>query len=124
PGLIGIFARALGNGSAPLPGDAHMVTALLATIFPWLVVLVARTMGSDRNHALVAGMVFALVPEIAIGLFGMTPDLLLAYLELGAIGLACAGLDEKPGTGRGAIMLALAGLSAGIGAGAKVSGIL
>jgi hypothetical protein len=124
PGLIGIFARALGGGSAPTPGDAHLVTALLATVLPWLVTLVAQNLGALRKHALAAGIVFALVPEIAIGLFAMTPDLLLAYLALGAIGLACAGLDEKPGSGRGAIMLALAGLSAGIGAGAKVSGLL
>src|SRR5581483_5867740 len=124
PGLSGICARALGNGSAPVPGDAHLVTSLLATVFPWLVTLVAKTLGAPQKHALVAGICFALVPEMAIGLFAMTPDLLLAYLELGAIGLAAAGLEEKPSTGRASIMLALAGLSAGIGAGAKVSGLL
>jgi hypothetical protein len=35
PGLIGIFARAVGNGTAPSPARAHLVTSLLAGLIPW-----------------------------------------------------------------------------------------
>ena len=34
PGLIGVFARVLGGGTAPDPAAAHLVTALLATLVP------------------------------------------------------------------------------------------
>jgi hypothetical protein len=54
----------------------------------------------------------------------MTPDLLLAFLGLGAIGLVCGAQGEEPKSGRATAMLALAGLSAGVAGSAKVSGLL
>ncbi|MBX3232299.1 MAG: glycosyltransferase family 39 protein [Labilithrix sp.] len=119
PGLIGQVARLVGGGSAPAPESAHYVTAVVATLVPWLVVAVARVAGTSLSPALVAGAVVAVVPEIAVGLFGLTPDLLLAPLWLGAIGLAIAGLTH----GRPIALLG-AGLLAGVAASAKVSGLL
>lgn len=118
PGLIGQVASAIGGGTAPRPGAAHLFTTVLAALVPWLVVGVARLAGAKRFDAMVAGFVVAVVPEIAVGLFALTPDLLLAPLWLGAIGLAIAGLERK-----NAVHLIAAGLCAGIAASAKVSGL-
>src|SRR6185437_7409438 len=35
PGLVGVFARAVGGGTAPSPERAHAVTSVLATLVPW-----------------------------------------------------------------------------------------
>src|ERR1700722_20500115 len=35
PGLIGLFARAIGGGTAPSPERAHWVTTALAAAVPW-----------------------------------------------------------------------------------------
>lgn len=139
PGLIGLFARTIGEGAAPTPARAHVVTALLATLIPWLVVAVARAAGAKERRAVAAGLVFAVVPEIAVGLFALTPDLLLAPLWLGALGLAIVGLAPRADEGehggaptsdrlgpnlRTAGALLGAGLLAGVAASAKVSGLL
>src|SRR5271166_5766805 len=42
PGLVGIFARVLGGGTAPSPVQAHLVTAVLATLLPWVMALACR----------------------------------------------------------------------------------
>lgn len=135
PGLVGLVARAIGEGAAPTPERAHVVTAAVATLVPWLVLAVARTAGADPRRAAAAALVVAVVPEIAVGLFALTPDLLLAPLWLGAIGLAIAGLsraaddDAPPNTpappsiGAAGALLG-AGLLAGAAAAAKVSGLL
>jgi hypothetical protein len=65
----------------------------------------------------------AVTPEIAVGLFGMTPDLLLAFAWLGSLGLAAAGLRAPPASLRASLMLLFAGLVAGVGASAKLSGL-
>src|ERR1700761_663250 len=40
PGLIGLVARAIGGGVTPLaPETVHHVTAVVATLVPWAVVL-------------------------------------------------------------------------------------
>src|SRR5882672_471464 len=70
PGLIGLFARAVGEGQVPTPGSAHIITALMATVFPWLVYAAASTMGASRDGALVGALAAAVAPEIAVGLFG------------------------------------------------------
>jgi hypothetical protein len=119
PGLIGQFASAIGGGTAPSPGQAHTITTVLAALVPWFVTGVARLAGAKRFPALIAGFVVAVVPEIAVGLFAMTPDLLLAPLWLGAIGLAIKGLERK-----NAVPLIAAGLCVGIASTAKVSGLL
>lgn len=119
PGLIGQIARVIGDGTAPRPDRAHFYTSILAAVVPWLVAGVARIAGAKKADAMAAGLVVAVTPEIAVGLFGMTPDLLLAPLWLGALGLAIAGLERK-----NALHLIAAGLCAGVAASAKVSGLL
>ncbi|MBX3198220.1 MAG: hypothetical protein KF894_08755 [Labilithrix sp.] len=136
PGLVGLVARAIGEGAAPTPGRAHVVTAAIATLVPWLVVAVARAAGAEPRRAASAAIVVAVVPEIAVGLFALTPDLLLAPLWLGAIGLAIVGLSPRddapesptatpspPSIGAAGALLG-AGLLAGVAASAKVSGLL
>lgn len=124
PGLVGIVARAIGEGASPSPGRTHVATAIVASAFPWLVFATARALGAERRRAMIAGLVVALVPEIAVGLFALTPDLLLAPLWLGTVALAALGLRARPGTPAGASALLGAGLLAGIAASAKVSGLL
>lgn len=124
PGLVGILARAIGGGLAPRPEDAHRVTGLLATLAPWVLVLVARSLGAARHAAVAAGLVVATVPELAIGLFGMTPDLLLYFAFLGAVGMAAVGLSEAPGTLRASGALVSAGALAGVAGASKVTGLL
>ncbi len=124
PGLVGLFARVLARPDrAPTPASAHLVTAGLATLLPWLAVLAARGAGASRRSALLAGLVVALVPEIAIGLFGMTPDLLLSFAWLGALTLACVAARLSPSSPRAAAYLLGAGLLAGIATSAKLSGL-
>ncbi|MDF2694910.1 MAG: hypothetical protein K0S65_3293, partial [Labilithrix sp.] len=129
PGLVGLVARAIGEGGVPPPNRTHIVTAIVATLIPWLVVAVARAAGAEKRPAAMAGLVVAVVPEVAVGLFALTPDLLLAPLWLGAIGLAIAGLSPRAETegaassaGSGALLGA--GLLAGVAAASKVSGLL
>jgi hypothetical protein len=124
PGFVGILARAIGEGAAPTPGRAHVVTAFVATVVPWLVYVAARALGAERRPSLVAAIVVALVPEISIGLFALTPDLVLAPIWLGAIALAGVGLRAKPDAPWTAASFLGAGLLAGIGASAKISGLL
>ena len=124
PGLIGLVARAVGGGTSPSPQRAHVTTALLASLVPWVMVLACRAAGASRRRAFVAALVFALVPEIAIGLFAMTPDLLLALFWTGSIALASIALVAAPGSTRAALAFAGAGLFAGAAAASKVSGVL
>jgi hypothetical protein len=121
PGLVGLFARLLGGGAAPTTLAAHTVTAIAATLAPWLVVLAARGAGGSWRAAARAGIGVAVVPEIAVGLFAMTPDLLLYVCWVSALGLAALGLRSAPSSGRAAVSLMLAGLLAGVGCAAKVS---
>jgi 4-amino-4-deoxy-L-arabinose transferase-like glycosyltransferase len=123
PGLVGLFARAIGAGGAPSAVRAHVVTALLATAMPWLLALACRAAGATGGAAIGSAIVVALVPEMAIGLFAMTPDLLLALAWTGALALACAGLGAAPGGARATALLVGAGLAAGIAAAAKVTGL-
>jgi hypothetical protein len=134
PGLVGIVARAIGEGAIPTPGRTHVVTAIAATLVPWLVLATARALGAGARPAVGAAIVTAFVPEIAVGLFALTPDLLLAPLWLGALALAGVGLRAPPRTTTAgarpapspaaATALLGAGLLAGASAAAKVSGVL
>jgi len=124
PGLVGIFARTIGNGQAPTPATAHFVTALMATLFPWLVYIAARTTGASRDGAYAGALAVAVTPEIAVGLFAMTPDLLLALAWIFTLGLAARAVTEKPSSAIAAASFIAAGLVAGVGATAKVSGLL
>jgi hypothetical protein len=124
PGLIGSVARAIGGGTAPTPERAHIVTSLLATLVPWVMVLACRACGAPWCRAVAAGLVFALVPEIAIGLFAMTPDLPLALSWLGALAFAAAALKAPPGSVMASTGFAAAGVLAGVAAASKVTGLL
>jgi len=124
PGLIGATARAIGLGLAPAPERAHVFTSLLSTLVPWAMAAACRSCGATWRRSLVAGLLFALAPEMGIGLFAMTPDLLLAPLWIGALAFAAAGVRAMPGSARAAWSFGAAGLLAGAGAAAKVSGAL
>jgi hypothetical protein len=124
PGLIGIVARAIGEGASPSPARAHFVTTVIATSMPWLFVATARALGAPRERALRMGLVVAVVPELAVGLFALTPDLVLAPLWLGAIALAAIALRGPRGSTGSAAAFVGAGLAAGVAASAKVSGLL
>jgi|HubBroStandDraft_2_1064218.scaffolds.fasta_scaffold10975_3 hypothetical protein len=124
PGLVGLFARAIGAGSAPSPERAHLVTTVLAAALPWEMALACRACGAAWPRAFAAALVVALVPEIAIGLFAMTPDLIMSIAWVGAIAAAAVGLRSSAGGFRSGAAFAAAGLLAGVAAGSKVSGLL
>lgn len=124
PGLVGLAARAIGGGAVPIPVRVHVVTAVVATLVPWLVVLAARAFGAASRPAMVAGLVVALVPETAIGLFALTPDLLLAPLWLGALTLAAIALESPPAGTRAAVAFLGSGLLTAVACAAKISGLL
>jgi hypothetical protein len=123
PGLVGLLARVVGAGLPPSPLRAHLVTAVVATAFPWVVAQACLACGADRRRSLVAALVAAVVPENAIGLFAMTPDLILAVAWTSVLGLAAVALRSTPGSGRAATAFAGAGLLAGVSAASKVTGL-
>jgi hypothetical protein len=124
PGLIGAVARTIGGGSAPSPTTAHVVTSICSTAVPWLMTLACRACGAPWRRALAGGVVTALVPEMAIGLFGLTPDLPLALSWIGALGLAALALTRSPSTPLATAAFAASGLLSGVAAASKVSGLL
>jgi hypothetical protein len=124
PGLVGVLAASLGGGGVPSPVAAHTVTAALASTFPWLVVVVARRLGAELRPAAVAGLVVAATPEIGVGLFAMTPDLLLSFLWLAFLGVGAAALDSPKDGARAAGLFVAAGVLAGAAGAAKVTGVL
>lgn len=123
PGLVGTVARIIGGGSAPSPLAAHVVTSLAATAFPWAVVLACRASGASWRRALAGGIVVAVVPEIAVGLFALTPDLLCAFAWISCLASAATALRARPSTAAATAAFAAAGLLAGIAAASKVSGL-
>jgi hypothetical protein len=124
PGLVGIVARVIGAGTSPSPLHAHLVTAVAATAWPWLMALACRGAGATWERSLWAALVAGLAPEIAVGLFALTPDLLLALAWTGALALAAAALRSKPGSLHATVAFASAGVLAGVGASAKITGLL
>ncbi|HEY1956605.1 MAG TPA: glycosyltransferase family 39 protein [Polyangiaceae bacterium] len=124
PGLVGVLASSLGAGTIPSPAAAHVATAALASAFPWLVVVVARQLGAPMRPAAIAGLVVAATPEIGVGLYAMTPDLLLSFLWLAFIGLCSAALEAEPKGGRSAALFLATGVIAGAAATAKITGVL
>jgi hypothetical protein len=123
PGLVGVVAALVGGGTSPSPLRAHLVTALLATAYPWLMALTCRACGASTDRSLAAALVVAVVPEMAIGLFALTPDLLLAFAWTSSLALAAIGLRARPGSGRATAAFAGAGLLAGVAAASKVTGL-
>jgi len=124
PGLVEMFASSIGSGTAPSPEVGHMATAMLSTAFPWLLFVVARRLGAETWASAAVALVVAATPEIAVGLFAMTPDLLLAYLWLGFLGTAALAFDAEPRSLRAAVLFSIAGVCAGVAALAKATGLL
>ncbi|MFO0676033.1 MAG: glycosyltransferase family 39 protein [Polyangiaceae bacterium] len=127
PGLVGVAMRAIarmgGDAGAPTPFHVHLATTVLAGIAPWVLLGAARLSGAPWHRALMAATVYALVPEIAIGLFAMTPDLLLAYAWPTSLALAVVAFRAPPGGTTAWGAFAVLGTSLGIAVAAKVSAI-
>ena len=124
PGLIGVVARLIGGGSSPLPLAAHRVTALLATAAPWLGALAARAAGASWNASAMAALALMLTPEISVGLFGMTPDLLLILLWYASLAASLSAITGESGSLRSLRGALTSGLAAGLACDAKASGAL
>jgi len=124
PALVGMLARVIGEGAIPTPLRVHAITSIVATLVPWLVFWTARALSAARGPAALAGLIVAVIPETAVGLFGLTPDLLLAPAWLGAIALAAIALRGAPSSNRSAAAFLGAGLLAGVACAAKASGLL
>jgi Dolichyl-phosphate-mannose-protein mannosyltransferase len=124
PGLIGSIARLIGGGGAPRPELAHLVTSVAATLLPWVGALAALAAGAKLRGALAAALALMLVPELCIGLFGLSPDLPLAFFWLAALGAAAFALrqDAKSFVALGATLAV--GALVGFAALSKVSGAL
>jgi hypothetical protein len=124
PGLIGVLARLIGGGAPPSPATAHRVTSVLATAAPWLGALAARAAGASPNRAAIAAIALLVTPEIAVGLFGMTPDLPLIILWYASLAASLWALTGKAGSMRTLIGALVGGAAAGLAFDAKVSGAL
>src|SRR5205085_1708114 len=70
-----------------------------------------------------AWAIVALTPEMAVGLFALTPDLLLAYAWTGCVALAALGLRGDPRSVGTAGALLGAGVLAGVASVSKASGL-
>jgi hypothetical protein len=124
PGLIGLFARLVGEGSSPSPLAAHRVTAILATLAPWVAALAARAGGASWRAAATVALALMVTPEISVGLFGMTPDLLLILLWYASLGASLWAIVAEPGSLRALGGALTSGLFAGLACDAKISGAL
>jgi hypothetical protein len=124
PGLVGAVFRFVGDGVAPTPAATHRFTSVLATALPWFGVLCARGAGAAWGPALRVFFPLALVPEVSVGLFALTPDLPLAYLWIAALGLAGAALRSAPGGRTALACTLLCGFACGLAVDAKATGVL
>jgi hypothetical protein len=124
PGLIGVIARALGAGAAPSPLVAHRFTAVAATAIPWIGLAAARAAGAPAARAYVTFFALCLLPEMSIGLFGLTPDLPLCALWLASLGCVAAALRSDPGSRTALAGMLLGGLCVGVAITAKATGAL
>jgi hypothetical protein len=124
PGLVGLVARTIGGGTAPTPQGAHRITAVLATALPLIMAWTCTVCGAPWPRALAAGVVVALVPEIGVGLFALTPDLLLSFAWTMSIAAAASAVGARPRSGEASFWFAIAGLMAGVASASKVTGAL
>ena len=123
PGLVGLVARSIGHGLAPSPYAAHRLTAIAATLAPWAVALACRALGAGARGSLAAAVAVAVAPEVAVGLFGMTPDLILFFAWISAIALFGRALQSPPRSTAASALFLGAGLALGVACTAKVSGV-
>jgi dolichyl-phosphate-mannose-protein mannosyltransferase len=124
PGLVGWLAGLLGSRRPPSPFVVHVFTAILATLVPWLGVLTARVLGAERGRALSAYFALALLPELAIGSFALTPDLPLAVAWLGTLAAAGYALTRPANELRTLLAYVAAGFGAAVACLSKASGAL
>jgi hypothetical protein len=124
PGLIGVVARIVGGGTAPSPLAAHIATALMATAAPWIAMLTARAAGASVHAAALAAWALVLAPEISIGLFALTPDLLLIVLWYTSVAASLWALAAPPDSLRCLVGALGSGAAAGLACDSKVSGLL
>lgn len=124
PGLIGVVARVIGGGVPPSPVAAHRVTAVLATVAPWTGALAARAAGVSRATSAVAAVALLLAPEISIGLFGLTPDLLLILFWYLSVAATLWAITARPGSLRALLGGLASGAAAGLACDSKVTGAL
>lgn len=124
PGLIGSLARLIGGGAAPTPFATHLVTAFLAAAVPWVGALASLAAGARLRGALAVALTLTWVPELAIGLFGLTPDLPLALTWLASLGLF-ARAARSPAHSFAAFICTLGvGVFVGLATLSKLSGAL
>jgi hypothetical protein len=124
PGLVGLVARAVGDGLAPTPANAHAITATISMFTPWIGYAAARALGSTRRGSALAGIALTVAPEMAVGLFALTPDTLLAPLWLATLAVAFAAFRAPAKSLRAGAAFLAAGFLAGVATTAKVSGIV
>lgn len=124
PGLIGFFAGWLGDGLAPSPLTCHVVSAFLSTALPWLGAWAAWQLGAKPEKLHFTVFALLLMPEVSIGLFGFTPDLLLAPLWILAIGAYVGFIKAEPGSTRALGFALLCGVCLGLGILSKISMLL
>jgi hypothetical protein len=137
PGLIGALARLVGqtleraseHSTAPSPLALHVLTSIAATLLPLLYYTALRSSratetAAERQTALDraenATWLFLATPQIAVGLFGFTPDLLLAVFWIGALLFALRASREHQSTTDTELSLAL--FCASLAALSKASG--
>lgn len=123
PGFVAVLGAIAGGGSIPSPRAAHALTAILATALPLSGVLAARLAGAPSHRAVVLGLVLATCPELAIGLFGLTPDLPFALFTLAAIGLGSAAIRTGRDSFSGDLALLGAAACAGLATLSKLPGL-
>jgi hypothetical protein len=99
PGLIGFVVQLLTADAPPTPYSVHLLSAVLATLVPWIGGWAAFRAGADSAGVCRSVLCLALVPELSIGLFGLTPDLLLACFWLAALGFGVKVLSPKSDAG-------------------------
>jgi hypothetical protein len=124
PGLIGLVGRLLGRADAPDPFRAHLFSTTLAALVPWLGALAARLGGATGAKALGTALALSLVPELAVGLYGFTPDLLLCFGWIGALVAVGAALRQEPKSFWALVWTLVAGLMVGLATLSKVTGAL
>ncbi len=123
PGLIGAIAGAVGQGYAPTPMAAHRLTAILASVAPCTVGFVAWLLGGSPRASAIVGIATSAVPELAVGLFGLTPDVPLFFAWLSTLALLGLGFGAHPGSLRSLACFLAGGLTLGLACSAKVSGL-
>lgn len=128
PAGVAVLARIIAwmsSESVVSPMRAHLVTLLLSSIVPFVGVIAARACGASRERSWVTGVALVAAPEIAVGLFGMTPDLPLSITWLLVIALVGAALrDQSRGLSRSFALWVGAGVAAGLACWSKASGVL